>query len=149
MNGNSVSFQKRICLKVWFSLHFLSRLWRSDRRSSSNVRQASTNSDVEISFQKCHVSASYFLWLVGICNQSGLRVKGQGKYVRTSITLLYQYSETNVMHFSFSLLRIKGPCMFRDLLAHPKEAMHKRHLVHCVRAPGLQLPLQSWCSQLT
>jgi hypothetical protein len=52
---------------------------------------------------------------------------------------MHQYSETNVMHFLFSLLRIKGVCMFRTLLAHPQEALNKRHLV----------PLQSWCSQLT
>jgi hypothetical protein len=43
-----------------------------------------------------------------------------------------QYSETNVMHFVFSLLRIKGLYMFRALLAHPQEALHKRHLVYCV-----------------
>jgi hypothetical protein len=43
-----------------------------------------------------------------------------------------QYSETNMMHFSFSLLRIKGLHMFRALLAHPQEALHKRHLVYCV-----------------
>jgi hypothetical protein len=45
----------------------------------------------------------------------------------------YQYSETNVMHFLFNLLRIKGLYMFRALLAHPQEALHKRHLVYCVR----------------
>jgi hypothetical protein len=37
----------------------------------------------------------------------------------------YQYSETSVMHFSFDLLRIKGLYMFRALLAHPQEAIHK------------------------
>jgi hypothetical protein len=37
------------------------------------------------------------------------------------------------MHFSFSLLRIKGLCMFRALIAHPQDALHKRHLVHYVR----------------
>jgi hypothetical protein len=44
-----------------------------------------------------------------------------------------QYSETNVIQFSFSLLRIKGLCMFRALLIHPHEVLHKRHLVYCVR----------------
>jgi hypothetical protein len=39
-------------------------------------------------------------------------------------TIVYQYSETNVMHFLFSLLRIKGLYMFRALLAHPQEALH-------------------------
>jgi hypothetical protein len=46
---------------------------------------------------------------------------------------IHQYSETNVMHFLFSLLRIKGLYIFRELLAHPQEALHKRHLVYCGR----------------
>jgi hypothetical protein len=40
----------------------------------------------------------------------------------------YQYNETNVMHSSFSLLKIKGLYMFRPLLARPQEFLHKRHL---------------------
>jgi hypothetical protein len=43
-----------------------------------------------------------------------------------------QYSETNVMHSLFNLLRIMGLYMFRALLAHPQEALHKRQLVYCV-----------------
>jgi hypothetical protein len=43
--------------------------------------------------------------------------------------IIYQYSETNVMHFLFSLLRIKGLYMFRALLAHLQEALNKWHLV--------------------
>jgi hypothetical protein len=35
------------------------------------------------------------------------------------------------MHFSFNLLRIKDLYMFRALLAHPQEALNKRHLVYC------------------
>jgi hypothetical protein len=35
------------------------------------------------------------------------------------------------MHFLFNLLRIKGLCLFRALLAHPQEVLHKRHLVYC------------------
>jgi hypothetical protein len=50
-----------------------------------------------------------------------------------SKVLFLYYSETNVTHFLFSLLRIKGVYMFRALLAHPQEAFHKRHLVYCVR----------------
>jgi hypothetical protein len=38
-----------------------------------------------------------------------------------------------MMHVLFNLLRIKGLYMFRELLAHPQEALHKRHLVYCVR----------------
>jgi hypothetical protein len=45
---------------------------------------------------------------------------------------VYQYSETNVMHFLFSLLRNKGLYIFRALLAHPQEMLHKRNLVYCV-----------------
>jgi hypothetical protein len=45
----------------------------------------------------------------------------------------YQYNETNVMHFLFNLLRLNGLYMFRALLAHPHESLHKRHLVYCVR----------------
>jgi hypothetical protein len=37
--------------------------------------------------------------------------------------------ETNVMHFLFNLLKIKGLYMFRALLAHTQEALHKQHLV--------------------
>jgi hypothetical protein len=47
--------------------------------------------------------------------------------------LSFQYSETNVMHFLFNLLRMKGLYMFRALLAHPQEALHVWHLVYCVR----------------
>jgi hypothetical protein len=52
--------------------------------------------------------------------------------IRIHITnyFLHQYSETNVMQFLFSLLRIMGLYMFRTLLAHLKEALH---LVYCVR----------------
>jgi hypothetical protein len=50
-----------------------------------------------------------------------------------NLKYIYQCSETSVMHFLFSLLRIKGFYMFRVLLVHPQEALHKRHLVYCVR----------------
>jgi hypothetical protein len=46
--------------------------------------------------------------------------------------IIYQYSKTNVMHFLFSLLRIKGLYIFRALLAHPQEVLHKLHLVYWV-----------------
>jgi hypothetical protein len=46
--------------------------------------------------------------------------------------IVYQHTETNVMHFSFNLLRIKSLYMFRTLLAHPQVMLNKRHLVHCV-----------------
>jgi hypothetical protein len=67
---------------------------------------------------------------------------------------VYQYSETNVMHFLFSLLRIKSLCMFRALLAHPREVLQKQHLIHCVRGISVGctksgVERQSWYSQLT
>jgi hypothetical protein len=45
------------------------------------------------------------------------------------------------MHFLLNLLRIKGLYMFRALLAHPQEALHKQHLTYCVR-------VVSWLHQL-
>jgi hypothetical protein len=59
-----------------------------------------------------------------------------------SCITVYQYSETNVMHFLFSLLRIKGLYIFWALLAHPQEVPHKRHLVHCLRVMSVQY--QPW-----
>jgi hypothetical protein len=41
------------------------------------------------------------------------------------------------MHFLFSLLRIKDLYMFRALIAHPQEALYKRHLVYCVRVKSV------------
>jgi hypothetical protein len=38
-----------------------------------------------------------------------------------------------MMLFFFNLLRINGPYMFRALLAHPQDLLHKRQLVYCVR----------------
>jgi hypothetical protein len=43
----------------------------------------------------------------------------------------FQFSETNVMHLLFKLLRVMGLYMLRALLAHSQEALHKRHLVYC------------------
>jgi hypothetical protein len=58
-----------------------------------------------------------------------LSVKYNSKHLMFCwLFILYQYSETNVMHFLFSLLRIKDLYMFRALLAYPQEALHKRHL---------------------
>jgi hypothetical protein len=48
------------------------------------------------------------------------------------IVILYQFGETNMMHFLLSLLRINAFYMFQALLAHPQEAIHKWHLVYCV-----------------
>jgi hypothetical protein len=51
--------------------------------------------------------------------------------------VVYKYNEFKVMEFTFSLLRIKGLYMFRALRAHPQEALHKRHLVYCVRVTSV------------
>jgi hypothetical protein len=66
----------------------------------------------------------------------------------------YQYDETNVMHLSFNLLSIKSLYMFRALLAHPQEILHKRHFVYCVRVMSvgcatIAVSLQSWHSHYT
>jgi hypothetical protein len=49
--------------------------------------------------------------------------------------IVYQYSENQRDVLLFNLLRIKGLYLFRALLAHPQEALIKRHLVgvYCVR----------------
>jgi hypothetical protein len=52
--------------------------------------------------------------------------------------------ETNVMHFLFILLRIKGLYMFQALLARPQEALHKRHLVHCVHVMSVGCTRIKW-----
>jgi hypothetical protein len=39
--------------------------------------------------------------------------------------------------------------MFRALLAHPQEALNKRHLVYCVRVMSVAVKLQPCHSQLT
>jgi hypothetical protein len=44
--------------------------------------------------------------------------------------IVYQYSKAT---FLFNLVRIKGLYMFRILLAHPQDVLHKQHLVCCVR----------------
>jgi hypothetical protein len=45
--------------------------------------------------------------------------------------------------FLFNLLKIKGLYMFRALLAHPQEVLHKRHLVYCVRVLSVDC-YQDW-----
>jgi hypothetical protein len=57
---------------------------------------------------------------------------------------MYQYSETNVMHFLFNLLRIKGLYMFRALLAHPQEVLQNRQLLYGVSVMSVGC---IWCSQ--
>jgi hypothetical protein len=69
-----------------------------------------------------------------ICNME-VRSLNHGKAVSIKFyerLCVYQDNENYMMHFSFSLLRIKGLCMFRELHAHHQEALHKRHLVYCV-----------------
>jgi hypothetical protein len=61
------------------------------------------------------------------------KFKKSRKVVPYRYTDFNQYSENNVMNVLFNLLRIMGLYMFRALLAHPQEALHKRHLVYCVR----------------
>jgi hypothetical protein len=67
----------------------------------------------------------------GIISPSDIITNFDGK-TRHNTYPSYQYNETNVMHFSFNLLRITGLYMFGTLLAHPQEVLHKPHLVYCV-----------------
>jgi hypothetical protein len=60
---------------------------------------------------------------------------------------VYQYSETNVMHFLFNLLRIRGLYIFRTLLSYPQEALHKRHLVYFVHVMSVDC-YQDWSGTL-
>jgi hypothetical protein len=46
--------------------------------------------------------------------------------------IVHQYNEANVMHILFSLLRINGLYMYRALLAHRQEALHRQQLAYCV-----------------
>jgi hypothetical protein len=76
------------------------------------------------------------------------------KHITRTISYFFQYRETNMIYPLFSLLRIKGLYVFRPLLAQPQDALHKRHLVYCVRVMSIgcakiEVPLQSWYSQLT
>jgi hypothetical protein len=58
--------------------------------------------------------------------------------------IVYQYSETNVIHFLFNLLSINSLYMFPALLAQPQEALHKQHLVYCLRVMSVD-----WISRKT
>jgi hypothetical protein len=60
-----------------------------------------------------------------------------------------QYNETSVMHFSFNFLRIKGLYMFRALLAHPQKALHKWHLVYCLRIRSAGFGTVACCNRAT
>jgi hypothetical protein len=96
---------------------------------------------------KWHVSSMAFDtsqpdWRSFLTPQEYLLRKEFMGQIKTLLTVLhstvYRYSETNVMHFLFNLLRSKGLYMFRALLAHPQELIHKRHLAYYVQSsnPG-------------
>jgi hypothetical protein len=72
------------------------------------------------------LNLNYYMWCISV------HLRKNGTVFSLFVTSC-QYNETNVMYFSFSLLRIKGLYMFRSLLAHSQEMLHKRHLVHCLR----------------
>jgi hypothetical protein len=115
--------------------------------TSETVQQISIKYDVDIYTESCSVSSfwhrpldltfkNFSLW-----NTRSLLIT-TGAYALNEkpnlmlcwpCIMVYQHSETNVMHFLFSLLRIKGLDMFRALLAHPPEVLNKRQLVYCVR----------------
>jgi hypothetical protein len=84
--------------------------------------------------------------------QTGQTVVHYPATLINNLHVLLTCSDTNVMHFVFSLLRIKGLYMFRALPTHLQETIHKQHLVYCVcyvssLLAGLEwnaVPLQSW-----
>jgi hypothetical protein len=50
----------------------------------------------------------------------------------------HQYSETNVIHLLFNLLRIQGLYIFLALFAHPQETLNKRQLLYRMRVMSVQ-----------
>jgi hypothetical protein len=50
-----------------------------------------------------------------------------------------------VMHFLFNLLKLKGLYMFQALLAHPQEALNKRHLVYFMVGFRVRVPRRHGC----
>jgi hypothetical protein len=62
------------------------------------------------------------------CHSFCVKMLQQQHYVKISFVSKtdeeYQYSETNVMHLLFNLLRIKVLYVFQALLAHPQEMLH-------------------------
>jgi hypothetical protein len=69
------------------------------------------------------------------------KIFGLNLMFRWPCIIVYQHSETNMMQFLFNLLRIKGLYMFRALIAHPQEVLHKLHLVYCVRIMSSSTPI--------
>jgi hypothetical protein len=94
-------------------------------------------------FGQAHSKSNALLFIVSGVTQT--LTENSNSPVVTGIKCIHsQHSETNVMHFLFILLRIKGLYIFRALLAYPQEALHKRHLcIACVLCQ-LAVPLQSW-----
>jgi hypothetical protein len=90
--------------------------------------------------QQCCTCSLTFLWMLKDCSiytyalghRNNIRCRQLIIMFCWPCIIVYQYNETNVMHFSFSLLKIKSLYMFRALLDHPQEALKKRHLVYCV-----------------
>jgi hypothetical protein len=116
LTNSSIFGEKSLSIKwvFWFSLQLLSATFVIVRRTEQDMTINVTSLHV-----KCPIILLMFCW---------------------PCIIVYQYSETNVMHCLFNLLRIKGLYMFRALLSHPQEAPHKRHLV-------LRMCYVSWLHQ--
>jgi hypothetical protein len=96
-----------------------------------NVRTGNFSADIERNVKNAGCSSESKDWHY---NEMYCQYEVKANLMfRWPCIVVYQYSETNVMHILFNLLRIKGLYMFRALLVHPQEALHKRHLVYCVR----------------
>jgi hypothetical protein len=82
----------------------------------------------------CGFRASINVYEFGVYVNYTSQIFYEFNVVLTVHNVVHQHSETNMMHFLFSLLRINGFYFFRALLAHPRETLHKRRLVvYCVR----------------
>jgi hypothetical protein len=60
-------------------------------------------------------------------------IESKGRVTAPTIENLVSIMKPTWCTLRSILLRIKGLYMFRELLAHPQEALHKQHLVYCVQ----------------
>jgi hypothetical protein len=70
------------------------------------------------------------------------RLRESASMLRLYVHRLPQYNETNVMHFSFNLLRINSLYMFRSLLAHLQTAFGTLGAGHSMSSEPMKKPSQ-------
>jgi hypothetical protein len=109
---------------VWSDVH--ERLYRTEQFNF--IRKHF----LQICVRKVAVRLQKLLEVMSTRVYTSLNPYGSLSAQRLSERTVHQYSETNVIHFLFILLRINGLDMFRALLADPQEALHKRQLIYCL-----------------